>query len=113
VYVRPFPNVDAGRSQVSTAGGTQPLGSRSGSELFFIDGTNRLSGVTVRTTPTFSASSPQKILGLDARYLTTGPGRSYDVSRDGQRFLFIRTSTGKGQASTANNMVVVMNWLKN
>lgn len=34
VYVRPFPNVDAGRWQVSTGGGTRPVWSRNGRELF-------------------------------------------------------------------------------
>ncbi len=109
VYVRPFPNVDSGRAQVSTTGGTQPLWSHSGSELFFIDGSNSLMGVTVRTTPAFSASNPHRIFGLDARYYT-GPGRSYDVSSDGQRFLFIRTTVPNDQAAASTNMVVVLNW---
>jgi serine/threonine-protein kinase len=35
VYVRPFPNVETGRWQVSTNGGRTPLWSRSGEELFY------------------------------------------------------------------------------
>lgn len=30
VYVRPFPNIDGGRWQLSTDGGTQPLWARDG-----------------------------------------------------------------------------------
>ena len=33
VYVRPYPDVNAGRWQVSTSGGTRPLWSRDGREL--------------------------------------------------------------------------------
>jgi Tol biopolymer transport system component len=36
IYVRPFPNVNAaGRQQVSAGGGTRPLWSRDGRELFY------------------------------------------------------------------------------
>jgi len=35
VYVRPFPDVSAGKTQVSTAGGAAPRWSHTGRELFF------------------------------------------------------------------------------
>ena len=38
VYVRPFPNVDAGRWAISSGGGTRPAWARSGRELFFESG---------------------------------------------------------------------------
>ena len=38
VYVRPFPNVDAGKWTVSTAGGHSPVWSRDGRELFYTSG---------------------------------------------------------------------------
>jgi eukaryotic-like serine/threonine-protein kinase len=115
VYVRPFPNVDGGRWQISTGGGSQSLWARSGAELFFLDSSNNLMSVAVRTNPTFIASSPTKVLDtLGARYFTAGPGRTYDVSGDGQRFLLIRTSAQADQSSgTASaSMVVVLNWLE-
>jgi eukaryotic-like serine/threonine-protein kinase len=37
IYVRPFPDVDMGRWQVSAAGGLAPRWSREGRELFFLD----------------------------------------------------------------------------
>ena len=36
IYVRPFPDVTAGRWQVSTGGGTRPLWHRNGQELFYL-----------------------------------------------------------------------------
>ena len=42
VYVRPFPDVNARRVQVSQAGGTEPRWAHSGRELFFRNGTGAL-----------------------------------------------------------------------
>jgi serine/threonine-protein kinase len=36
IYVRPFPAIASGHSQVSTAGGTRPLWARDGRELFHL-----------------------------------------------------------------------------
>ena len=41
IYVQPFPDLNAGRWQVSNSGGTRPLWSRDGRELFFLDGGSR------------------------------------------------------------------------
>ena len=41
VFVRPFPDVNKGRWQVSTGGGTQPLWARNGQELFYLAPTAR------------------------------------------------------------------------
>ena len=37
IFVRPFPALDSGRWPVSTGGGTQPLWSRDGREIFYLD----------------------------------------------------------------------------
>ena len=37
IFVRPFPDVDAGKWQVSTGGGIQPVWAHNGRELFFAD----------------------------------------------------------------------------
>jgi hypothetical protein len=39
------------------------------------------------------------------------PGRTYDVSPDGQRFLMIKFSAAD-QARGVNNLVVVQNWFE-
>jgi len=106
ISVRPFPNVDAGHWTISTSGGTSPLWARRGTELFYLDGAGAMTRVPIQTAPTFSAGTPTKV--FDTRYFNGGPGRSYDVSPDGQRFLMIKTS-GTEQAPS---MVVVLNWLE-
>jgi Tol biopolymer transport system component len=47
VYVRPYPDVDGGRWQISTQRGSRPAWGRNGRELFFLDGTDRLSVVPI------------------------------------------------------------------
>ena len=47
VYVRPFPNVQDGRTQISTNGGTRAAWSRNGRELFYLDKDGFLTSVTV------------------------------------------------------------------
>ncbi len=105
IFVRPFPNVDAGNWMVSTSGGTRPLWARSGTELFYLDSAGAMTRVPVQTTPTFSAGPATTLFAT--RYYTAA-ARGYDVSPDGQRFLMIK-DTAAAQAPT---MVVVLNWLE-
>ena len=107
VHVRPFPKVGDGRWQVSSGGGTIPLWARSGRELFYRDG-NRMMSASIQTTPKFSAGNPTKLFERDF----SGLGRTYDVSRNGQRFLMIKNTTAGDQTSTLASMVVVLNWFE-
>src|SRR5205085_1901579 len=42
VFIRPFPNTNAAKIPVSTGGGSVPLWSRDGRELFFVGGRNTM-----------------------------------------------------------------------
>jgi serine/threonine-protein kinase len=116
VYVRPFPNVDSGRWLISTAGGTRPLWARNGRELFYVDGESTLMAVPIQTSgQAFNAGSPAKV--FDAKIFAdpaVSPGRTYDVSPDGQRFLVIKDNAASDGASNATvpGMVVVTNWFE-
>jgi serine/threonine-protein kinase len=112
VYVRPFPKVDGGRWQISTTGGSRPAWAHSGRELFYLDATNVLMAVPVRTTPTFSAGNPAKV--FETRYLVPNNGRTYDVSPDGQRFVMIKDTAAddRERGGAPPNIVVVLNWFE-
>ena len=58
ISVRPFPEVNSGRWQVSTAGGTRPLWARSGQELFYVSPTGALMRVGVERGPSWAATTP-------------------------------------------------------
>ena len=111
VFVRPFPQVDRGRWQISTAGGTRPAWARNGRELFYLDASNTLTAVPVQTSgSTFSRGKPAKV--FDAKYAEPYPPRYYDVSPDGQRFLMIKNSADGAPNATPASMVVVEHWFE-
>ena len=110
VYVRPFPNVDGGQWQVSTAGGKMPLWARSGKELFYVSGDGALLRVPVEASgATWDAGTPMKLLER-GYYAPSGyVGRTYDVSPDGQRFLMIKALETDASAAPPA-LIVVQHW---
>jgi serine/threonine-protein kinase len=110
VYVRPFPNVNAGRWQISTNGGTRPVWARNGRELFYFLGVGRITAVPVTPGATFVSGTPTVV--VDGQYAVATDGRNYDVSADGRRFLMITNQgSGTGRISTADaRLNVILNW---
>jgi eukaryotic-like serine/threonine-protein kinase len=114
IYVRPFPNVADGHYQISTDGGRAPVWAVNGRELFFVNGST-LMAVAVQATSTFSAGNPTTLfegrsIFLDGRSMGAGTGRTYDVSRDGRKFLMIKEGGGVTQSGPPPSLVVVQNW---
>ena len=114
IYVRPFPNVEADRQQVSTNGGTQPLWARNGQELFY-ESMGTLMRVPVKTGATFERGTPEKVFDASP-YLVrppgAGPGRMYDVSADGQRFLMIKETSVADERPPSARIILVQNWFE-
>jgi Tol biopolymer transport system component len=108
IYVRPFPNVDAGRWQISTGGGVKPAWARNGRELFYLAPDFWMMAVPVRISETFSFAAPVKL--FHEPYFEGVTGRSYDVSPDGTKFLAIKSTVSNRAAATAS-VVVVLDWL--
>ena len=111
VYVRPFPDVDGGRWQVSSGGGLQPLWAPNGRELFYVDLEGRIVAVPIEPGSDFRAGNPHVVVeGAFATILPGTNGRMYDVSRDGQRFLMIKADDGREQPAPPPQIVVVQHW---
>ena len=89
VYVRPYPNADSGRWQVSVGGGTEPLWSHSGRELFYRDGDGGLVSVSVTPGPAFAIGTRHVLFAAGA-YRSDESHRQYDVTPDDRRFVFLR-----------------------
>ncbi len=68
VFVRPFPDVDSGRWQVSTAGGMMPEWAHSGRELFFVDGSRALVAAQVETDSGFQVGEKETLFTLPPGY---------------------------------------------
>jgi eukaryotic-like serine/threonine-protein kinase len=116
VYVRPFPNVDSGRWQISSDGGTRAAWSRDGKELFYLDANGLLTSVRISVAgDKFSAGTPTQVLksayvaGQSARGLSL---RSYDVSADGKRFLMVKDVAIRATNAAPAPMIVVTQWLE-
>ena len=110
VYVRPFPAVDSGRWQISSEGGTRPLWSRSGRELFFLNAAHRMSVVAVQPGSTFTYAKPQLLFDATNYTYAGNPFRYFDISADGKRFLMIKNADASATGTTRPSIVVVSNW---
>jgi serine/threonine protein kinase len=106
IYVVPFPNTAAAKWAVSTRGGTEPLWSHSGKELFYRDVAGNLVAVEVRSTPTFSLGRSTALFPAAAYYSFAG-GAQYAIAPDDRRFVMIRQVAG-----SAAELIVVDNWFE-
>ena len=110
VWVRPFPDINSGKWPVSNGVGSQPLWSRTGKELFFIDASGALMSVTVEGQSPLIFGTPVKILGNSYVWsVPTFAGRQYDISPDGKRFLRLK---GPSENITAGSVTFVQNWFE-
>jgi len=87
VYLTRFPNAGA-RYQVSLSGGVQPVWSKDGKRLYFLDASQRLTEVDIRADKDAVQVSAPKTLFLTS-VMSSQNGSGYDVTRDGNRFLLL------------------------
>lgn len=112
IYVRPFPDVDNGKWQISASEAQEPRWRGDGRELYFMSGGyHQVMAVPIDTDQGFQAGKPKVLIsGNYVRAL----GRSYDVTADGQRFLMLKQSGAAGDdiESQMTMLVVVDNWFE-
>jgi serine/threonine-protein kinase len=92
VYVRPFPNTDGGKWQVSVDGGQAPLWAHTGRELFFVDGARNMVTVPVTAGASFQPGQLQILFRLEDDMYLGNPEyyTPFDISPDDQRFIMAR-----------------------
>ena len=105
VFVRPFPDVDGGKWQVSNGGGGAPLWAHDGRELFYVADGN-MHGVRIRPGPPFSAEPPRVLFAIPES-VREGPlaRGGFAISPDGQRFLMVRNNRWRDMAGTPTLVV--------
>jgi len=104
IYVRPFPDAEAGKWQVSSDGGRAPRWSRDGRELFFLALDGAMMAAGSEPGEAFVSKTPTRLFA--GRYFVGGAsavGRTYDLSADGRRFLMITPAPSPP-------ISVVLNW---
>jgi len=106
IYVTSFPEA-RGKWQISIGGGEQPRWRGDGKELFFLSSGSKIMAAPVTTGANFDAGPPVALFQATPRQpVSTNDQFVYDVSRDGQRFLFL---TLVKEAETVP-VSVVLNW---
>ncbi|MDH4130978.1 MAG: protein kinase, partial [Gemmatimonadota bacterium] len=102
VYVRPFPDTDRAKWQVSTDGAADPLWSHSGRELFF--NSNAAAVIAVEVLPGTTFTMGKRTTLFSASQSASGP-RSWDITPDDQRFVMIQLAGNEG---TQNRELLVV-----
>jgi len=112
VYVRPFPDTKVSKRQVSTALAYAPRWSRSGRELFYFQRDENdlpwLWAVDVVPGTAFTTGIPKKLFSIVPYFPTSST--FFDVSADGQRFLFTRFVGSVAAVASQARIVIVQNF---
>lgn len=103
VYVRPYPAGDQ-KWSISTNGGTEPIWSRDGQELFYRQNST-IMVADVCLGSSFKADRPRRL--FEAPYVTDNAHPAYDIAPDGQCFLII-----KDNEKERTQLNVVINWFE-
>jgi Tol biopolymer transport system component len=106
IYVQPFPDATKGKWVISQAGGTEPVWSRDGHELFFFSG-QKMMVVDVRgSNGSFSAGKPQELFSAPVPAGYSNDSHRWQLSADGKRLLIMVPTSGAASAS----LDVIVNW---
>ncbi|HSE34016.1 MAG TPA: protein kinase [Pyrinomonadaceae bacterium] len=109
VYIRSYPEIGT-RIQVSVDGGSEPVWSRSGKELFFRNGDQTMA-VNIGLSQSLVVGKPQLLFSRYALDDSSGPAygmaAAYEVSLDGQRFIMEKYNQETAQLPAPR---VILNW---
>jgi serine/threonine-protein kinase len=100
IYVRPFPNANGGKWQISSGGGLYPLWSKNGRELFYEAADNRImvADYTVND-GSFVRGKPRPWSDKELFY---AGGSNLDLAPDGKRFAVLALPETPGEKGTVH-----------
>ena len=111
IVVRTFPDPNKGKWQISSNGGSEPRWRRKdGRELFYLAPDGNIMGVPIAA-GVFSPGPPMEL--FKAPPLVPQPyilRQRYDVTGDGQRFLFGTIPAGPTDAAATTPITAIVNW---
>ena len=110
VWVVPFSDARLGRrTQLTFDGGTRPMWSGKGDEIFYLAEDSRMMAVPVRAGATLERlGNPVEL--FRGPYGVPYLSRYYDYSPRHDRFLMVRLGVGGDSDSTQLDLVLVQNW---
>jgi serine/threonine-protein kinase len=106
IYVRPFPDSRSARWQVSRNGGTEPVWSPDGRELFYRNAQGILVSAQLEPGTAFRVSGERQLFRV-RDFISDSRHRSYAVSPDGRYFYFINVLPTR-----PSQIVLITNWIE-
>jgi serine/threonine-protein kinase len=97
VYVRPFPEVDRGRTVISASAAGAPRWGPDMSELYYRTLSGEFVSAQIRVDPSFAVLS-RKTLFAFRSFVSDAGVAQYDVHPDGDRFLMVRLGDTSGRS---------------
>lgn len=116
IYVRPYPDIAAGKWQISTEGGFEPEWREDSGELYFrwfeADSTMTIWAAPIESGDDFIPGQARKI--INGNYLRSSQGPSYDVNEAGDRFLLLKPAPtiSADKESESVTLILVNNWFE-
>jgi serine/threonine-protein kinase len=106
IYVMPFGGAREGKYQASVAGGSEPVWSHSGRELFYRDLADNLVALSIAPGGEFRVLS-RRVLFSAGTFIQDVRNRTYGVSPDDQSFYFVDDAA----STSRDGVVMVRNWI--
>jgi serine/threonine protein kinase len=110
VYIRPYPKTEGGIRRASEGGGTGPVWSRNGKELYYRGPSGYLMAVPISLGPGLTVGRAKPLFQFSGRFRISGNAAAYDVHPDGTSFVMVSEPEGAPQDSRQIN--VVLNWFE-
>jgi serine/threonine-protein kinase len=112
IVVRTFPDPNQGQWTITSAGGTEPRWrAKSGAELFYLSPDRKLMVVEMKRGASFAPQLPKELFTAPPLFVSALPAFCrYDVSADGQRFLFAAVTAPSAETTAARPIVTIVNW---
>ena len=108
IFVRPFPDVTAGREKISVDGGRYPVWDSAGNRIYYVNLDGGMMAASLRLSPTFNVGDVTKL--FDWQKPPAGrSARPYDISPIDRRFIVTEPLDAGRQGPT--QVSVVLNWV--
>jgi serine/threonine-protein kinase len=108
IYLRPFPDVDQGRWQLSTAGGEEPMWSADGTMLYYRTDGRTIEEIDMRAGPSAATKVSTIHLPTQNVYEQNFGNVMYAVAPDGRFIVFEREGIG----DVSGDLVIVQNFFE-